>query len=379
MEKLRKQINESFFNPVLHLLPLILFLVTGELYSFSAGIMVSSLAALLLIAYMFFVYRSLFKWHLVFVAIFVCVIFISTIGGSLPEPFRRLSSELVVLFFLLCMILFHRQLQKYTQKLVPGLIPMTNNCMELNRSAMALAFVLFVYISAVLARYYYQAFVQGLDDRMLMYAYAGILAMLVFYETIRVLIVRATLMKEEWWPIVSDQGKIIGSIHHQTSLHDTNKYKHPVIRVMLIDRGMVLLQKISKTNPMQPGMWDSAISNHVKINETIDQCVNNTAFERYELKNFKYMYLSNYSLELPDEHQYAFFFVSCQLVQIKPNLKYIDQAKWWTQKQIEDNLGSGIFSENFKIEYDLLKRSGLLETGRCECSCRLKEEIYGKC
>jgi hypothetical protein len=57
-------------------------------------------------------------------------------------------------------------------------------------------------------------------------------------------------------------------------------------------------------------------------------------------------------------------------------LKFIDQTKWWTQQQIEDNLDAGIFTENFKIEYDLLKRSGLLETGKCECSCKLKDTIY---
>lgn len=57
------------------------------------------------------------------------------------------------------------------------------------------------------------------------------------------------------------------------------------------------------------------------------------------------------------------------------NKKYIDHAKWWTAKQIEENLESGIFTENFKTEFDLLKRSGLLESVQCECECTLKDVI----
>ena len=55
---------------------------------------------------------------------------------------------------------------------------------------------------------------------------------------------------------------------------------------------------------------------------------------------------------------------------------FADQLKWWTQQQIEQELETGIFTDNFKIEYDLLKRSGLLDSGKCECSCKLKETIY---
>jgi hypothetical protein len=54
---------------------------------------------------------------------------------------------------------------------------------------------------------------------------------------------------------------------------------------------------------------------------------------------------------------------------------HTEQLKWWTQHQIEENLESGIFSENFKIEYDLLLRSGLIETGKCNCNCKLKQAI----
>ena len=88
------------------------------------------------------------------------------------------------------------------------------------------------------------------------------------------------------------------------------------------------------------------------------------------------MYLSNYSVEGKNEKQYAFLFVSCLQTEYRLSPSTLEQTKWWTQRQIEDNLNDGIFSENFKMEYDLLQRSGLLETGKCECNCRMRDVIY---
>jgi len=151
---------------------------------------------------------------------------------------------------------------------------------------------------------------------------------------------------------------------------------HPVVRIHLIDKSMILLKKRPSDDPESPDLWDSSISNHVKMGETIEKCVERSAEEKYALNNFKFMYLSNYSLDGRNEKQYAFLFVSCLQAEYKLNPTTPDQTKWWTPGQIDDNLEEGIFSENFKIEFDLLQRSGLLESGKCECTCRMREVIY---
>jgi isopentenyldiphosphate isomerase len=63
---------------------------------------------------------------------------------------------------------------------------------------------------------------------------------------------------------VNEQGKIIGSVQHRTSLNDSNKYTHPIVRVLIIDRGMILLQKRAQDSLIYPGLWDTAITNHVR-------------------------------------------------------------------------------------------------------------------
>ena len=252
---------------------------------------------------------------------------------------------------------------------------MTNNFSELYRVVWKLFLLLLVYILGNIFLFY-RGFADSTYQLLLQYVYIVLLLSLIVYEVFRVQIIRAKLFREEWWPIVTDQGKIIGSIQHLTSLNDENKYMHPIVRVFLIDKGMILLQNRPSDSLLYPGLWDTAISNHVKMGETIEQCIDRTAAERYSLNNFKYMYLANYTLEVQKELHYAFLFVSCQQSEFKLNPTIPGQLKWWTQQQIEENLETGIFTDNFTVEYDLLKRSGLLDSGKCECSCKLKEVIY---
>lgn len=377
MEKLRKHIKESFFNPIFHFLPLLLFLVVNDFFGMNVAWKVSFSFALILLIYVYFVYNRIFTWHLIFTLIFICVSTITVIFTLLPQSLvsSQILDEIVVLSFLIVFVLFQKQIHKIVLRLMPNLIPMTNNFEELFRVIWAFLFVLLFYVASFLIVQFIGQNVKQYQQ-MLQYLYVGVLFFLSIYEILRVQIIRAKLIREEWWPIVNDQGKIIGSIQRLTSLNDEKKYMHPIVRVLIIDKSMILLQKRSNGSLIFRGLWDAAVSNHLNMGETIEQCVERTAKEQYSLSNFKYMYLANYTIEVEKENHYAFLFVSCQENELKINTIFTEQLKWWTQQQIDENLNTGIFSDNFKVEYDLLKRSGLLETGKCECNCKLKEVIY---
>ncbi|MDR3654080.1 MAG: NUDIX domain-containing protein [Paludibacter sp.] len=379
MKKLRKQIKESFFNPIFHLLPILLFLVVDDFWGMNIAWKISFPVALILLVYVNFVYNRIFTWHLIFTLLFIVVSVISKLIVLIFKSviIHDLGDELVIASFFLIFILFRKQIQKVFLRIISYLIPMTNNFEELYRVIWALFIVLTTYISTyVLVHTLVRA--EKLYLLQLQYIYVGILTFLTIYEILRVQIIRSKLIREEWWPIVSIHGKIIGSIQHLTSLNDEKKYMHPVVRVLLVDKNMVLLKKCNSDDTQSPSMWDTSISNHVKMGETIEQCIDRSAKEKYALSNFKFMYLSNYTVESKNEKQYAFLFVSCLQTEYKLNPEVIEQTKWWTTKQIEDNLQDGIFSENFKIEFDLLSRSGLLENGKCECSCKLRDSIYSQ-
>ena len=377
MQEQRKQIKESFFNPILHLFPLLIFLVVDDFYGMTMAWKISFPIAAALLIYVYFVYNRIFTWHLIFTMFFVVISVIAGLETLLPVKLvnNDLIYEIVVISSLLVFLVFQKQIQRVITRILSNLIPMSNNFNELYRVIWALIAVLTFYIATYLV---ISSSVKNdtLYLKLLQDLYVCILLFLSIYEILRVQIIRFKLLKEEWWPIVSDQGKIIGSIEHLTSLHDEKKYTHPVVRVHLIDKSMILLKKRPHNDPESPDSWDSSISNHVKMGETIEKCVERSAEEKYALNNFRFMYLSNYSKEGKNEKQYAFLFVSCLQAEYKLNPSTLDQTKWWTQRQIEDNLKEGIFSENFKLEFDLLQRSGLLESGKCECNCRMRDIIY---
>jgi isopentenyldiphosphate isomerase len=378
MNKLRKQIRESFFNPVLHLFPILIFLIIDELFGMNIAWKVSFPVAIALLIYVFYVYNRIFTWHLIFTSVFLVITIIAGVEYLFPitADIHQILYEIVVICFLIIFLSFRNQIEKISSSVISRLTPMTNNFEEMYRFSYILFLVLLFYVSAnTLIRFKHGTNVMY-QLQISQYIYICVLSFLIFYEGLRVKIVRADLLNEEWWPIVNDNGKIIGSIQHLTSLHDEKKYKHPIVRVVLIEDGMILLQKRSAENVVFPGKWDSTLSNHVIMEETVDQSIERTVKQRYGVENFKYVYLANYTLEVSNEYHYAFLFVSHQHIDLKPNAKYIDCMKWWTQQQIEQNLNAGIFTDNFIVEYDLIKRSGLLDSGKCECDCRLKDTIY---
>jgi len=378
MKKLRKQIKESFFNPIFHFFPLLIFLVLEEFLGMSTAWNIAFPAALVLLVYVFFAHKRIFIWHLVFTLLFIGISALAMLQFLVPLPvfIQPLVYKFIVFFFVLFLILFRKRIETKVFGMMSKLIPMSNNFNELYRVVWAIFIGLLLYISSFLFLHNYYIESGSWYCELLKSTYVAIAVLLIVYELLRVQIIRTKLVLEEWWPIVTENGKIIGSIEHTTSLLDKKKYIHPIVRVMMIDKTMVFLQKNSTDDLLAPRLWDTPISNHVRMGESIDQSVERSALERYGLSNFKYIYLSTYTHENLLEQHYAFLFVSCQnfdqSIVSTANL----QTKWWTQQQIEENLKAGIFSDNFKIEFDLLKRSGLLESGKCECSCKLKEVIY---
>jgi len=377
MKALRKQINESFFNPILHFLPLMVFMVVNDFWGIKTAWLVTLPVNLILLIYIHFFYRKIIDWF-----VFSSLIVFFTGGiisivpvDKLPKIIGNTALENLVLFVFVLSLIFRKRIETFIYSLERKLPPMINNLNELFRMIKILSVLIFFYISIntllfVLPVPQPENALNFVHD-----AYLTVFFFVIFYELIRVTIIRVHLLKEEWWPILNENGKMIGSIHSKTSLQEEKKYIHPVIRVMLIENNRIFLQKRCRQDPFFPGYWDTAISNHVKVNETVEQCISRTVNERYGIKTLKPIFLSNYTHETPDEYHYAFLFVACKLPEFELNPEYIDSAKWWTVKQIEDNTTTGIFTENFLTEFEVVKRSGLLEPGSCDCKCSLKETV----
>ena len=376
---MKTKIKESYFNPTIHFLPTLIFLLVNDFNLLIPAWGISLFVAISTLFYAVYFHKKLVYWHINFIEFYLVLATLVTISSYLSTStfLQHVADKFIFVTLLIALLIFRKPLEKCISKKMPAMMPMTNNYDELYRTVWTLLTVLIINISAYsVFEFSNQQNFKQLSTLLHWIFTLSILSVMAF-ETLRVLMIRAKLADEEWWPIVSEQGKIIGSIQHLTSLNDKQNFMHPIARVHLIDKCMLFLQKKSTNDLYATSLWDTAISNHMLMGETIEQCIDRTFKNQYNLSGVKYVHLSNYTRKAARENQFAFLFVSGQLSaeHIKP-CNNVAETKWWTLPQIEDNLESGIFSDNFKLEYDILKRSGLLDTEKCECPCKLKEAIY---
>jgi isopentenyldiphosphate isomerase len=107
---------------------------------------------------------------------------------------------------------------------------------------------------------------------------------------------------------------------------------HPIIRVHIIQNGMILLRKRPADDLFYPCHWDTAISNHIRLGETVENCIKRTAQDLYGLTEFKSFFLSNYTTRTDFEQHYAFLFIACKMNKLDLQSEKVKQGKWWTQQ-----------------------------------------------
>ncbi len=378
---LKKFISESFFNPIFHILPIIVFLVVEDFYGIFKAWTFSFPLALLLVGYVLIFYKSIFHWHLISTLVYLLIGLIITFLKSqlIPAPYDMVIGEIVAVSFMLILFLFRSLIYRFVVSVSSKKISMENNLNELVRTTNIFAIIFSIFSIAYV--FAYLNVVENLAATLtfIYQSYTLLMILVIIYELIRVSAIRGRLMKEEWLPIVNENGREIGSINYHTSLsNEHKKYMHPVVRLIVIEGNKIFLRKTSCKDDIHPAQWDNAICSHLNLNEKIAECIQRAVGKTYGITDIKPVFLANYQIENTCEVQYVHLFISCKLQDAIPNSSLTDHVKWWTIQQINEELESGIFTDNFLKEYELLKRSGLIDTGKCTCDCQLRDEIESR-
>ena len=171
---------------------------------------------------------------------------------------------------------------------------------------------------------------------------------------------RKELANEEWVPLVDEKGKVIGQAP-RSQVHNGSKLLHPVVHLHVINRNKaILLQKRPITKDIQPGKWDTAVGGHISAGETLEQALKKEAFEEIGLVNFSAKLHKAYKWESDVESEFIYMFITFDYKNYHIHSNEVEEARFWTRNQIENNLGEGVFTPNFEHEFELLKRMKLL-------------------
>ncbi|VAW24711.1 hypothetical protein MNBD_BACTEROID01-2085, partial [hydrothermal vent metagenome] len=79
------------------------------------------------------------------------------------------------------------------------------------------------------------------------------------------------------------------------------------------------------------------------------------SFEEIGLKDFSGRLLKAYRWDTEIESELVYVFITYDFKNIKVHSDEVDEARFWTKKQIEDSLGTGLFTPNFEYEFQMLK------------------------
>lgn len=160
---------------------------------------------------------------------------------------------------------------------------------------------------------------------------------------------------EEWLPLINERGGIIGKAP-RSACHRGEKLLHPVVHLhVLNNQKHIYLQKRPMNKLVQPGKWDTAVGGHISVGETLETALKREAWEEIGLTQFSAKLVKTYRWDSEIESELVYAFITHDFKSIHLHSDEVVEGRFWTPKQIESNIGQGIFTPNFENEYQLLK------------------------
>ncbi|GHV10497.1 hypothetical protein FACS1894162_4880 [Bacteroidia bacterium] len=327
---------------------------------------IALLAALGIFGLYFVFYSIIAKKTLPYTAWLLSIVFILTIVLSIATPFRVLYADhasivfellLLVVFFIFTQVqhFFRIQLiQRTSDDNIETTMLRFNADLQVIRTTMLLLILhLLIVLLYLLFSTQYPA--TAMSQTISFYVLFGLFAFFYAYEGVRWKLMQKQVRAEEWLPIVDEEGTVYGKVTLSSSLTNPT-YLHPMIRIALVHNGMLFLRPQTESLfPLENHRLDQPFERYLRFGEMLEVGIRETLMEYDMPANTPIRFLSRYFHQKTNRLVYLYV---CYMTDEK-ELSSLDlsDGKWWTGKQIGENLGTGIFTDYFEKEYATLKET----------------------
>lgn len=149
--------------------------------------------------------------------------------------------------------------------------------------------------------------------------------------------------------MVDASGRVVGSAT-RGECHGGSMLLHPVVHLHVFNsRGELYLQRRPLWKDIQPGRWDTAVGGHVDYGETIDEALRREVREELGITDFQPEQAAVYEFRSERERELVHVFRTVYDGEVHPSAE-LDGGRFWSPREILDNLGRGVFTPNFEGE-----------------------------
>jgi len=345
-------------NPANVLLPVFLFVILENFY----GVNIAGLVSLSVTPLLFLYFYAHKKERVLYWCVLPVLFIVATTAFIVKfvnfGEFNVIIPEVILLFFFLIIFLFRKPITKTilsnSGKLAIGIQE------NLNLSFITIGLAGIIFVTYIISFFIKRHLGDSIPNHFFVKEKLVLFFILWSYVTMRVYQLRAYLAKEEYWPILSETGNVIGyeSREHvyfsKKTKNPLQKNFHPVIRILLISGNKLFLRKNDFTDLYYPDKWDTLASGHLLYGETYQDCINRLLKKNYNIEEGRAQYLLKYTYENNCECQQVFLHYMLVNDETLQNAD-TSNVKLWTLTQVLNELDSTIFTDKLKKEIILLK------------------------
>ncbi len=159
--------------------------------------------------------------------------------------------------------------------------------------------------------------------------------------------------QEELLEIVTKEGEVIKTLP-RSEIHGNPSLIHRVVHVLVFNkRGELFLQKRSMNKDVAPGKWDTSVGGHVNSGETLNEAVKREMKEELGITTCELKFLYSYIHSNPYETELVYTYSCIYDGEIHFHQDEIDKVRLWNIDEIKENIGKGVFSNNFEHEIEM--------------------------